>query len=444
MATAGTISIDLQTTGTATMRKSLRDASKSIEEFGKTSKGVLSQLKEGFGRGSTLTQTLKVLHGGGAIMGLKLAVSSIKELAEGVRDLTNQYREGAISGGEFAEKIWESLPILGNLRKAGLAIRETFLGKDDYTKFEEQLKSNAAATEAWRQAVIALAEDQLKLTDVLERQALARGEGKGFSANANAGKIRDEVTSRNDALDKAAEPSKSVQDNLQKLKEQKAATDNSMKFKDYTDAELRPFLMRQNQKLKEATKAGQTGNAEYYQSKVDDIYAEMSKRARSKGLAQEISDIEDPIKRMKAQAGGGKLRNSIQALKEGVSPLGTAAKGIYDTIKEGVSGKLDQAGKDAKLPGILHKFIGKTMEAGESLINNAKAKQFSDQKKAEKLANESIRTVAAREFRFQNGVPGESGNPIDRLVKAATTTNDTLQRIADNTDPTKNQPLDIP
>src|SRR4051794_3279429 len=55
--------------------------------------GVLSQLKGGFGRGSALTQSLKALQGGGAVLGLSLAGKELDGLADKATQLRKELHE---------------------------------------------------------------------------------------------------------------------------------------------------------------------------------------------------------------------------------------------------------------------------------------------------------------------------------------------------------------
>jgi hypothetical protein len=92
--------------------------------------GLLSALKEDFGRGSTLGQTAKLFAGGGAIMGLKFAANEIAHIAEGAEHVVTALQDGGREGGKMANEFARTIPILGGIVGAGASLREIFTAEN--------------------------------------------------------------------------------------------------------------------------------------------------------------------------------------------------------------------------------------------------------------------------------------------------------------------------
>jgi hypothetical protein len=113
---------------TAVVQKVGKEVKKNL---GGGSGGLLADLKGNFGRGSDLTQTLKALQGGGAVLGLSLAGKELDGLADKAVQLRKELHEGSKSGGEVAEELAKSIPIFGSLFDAGRKFRSLLDGTAD-------------------------------------------------------------------------------------------------------------------------------------------------------------------------------------------------------------------------------------------------------------------------------------------------------------------------
>ncbi len=127
MSTIASLNVDL-TASTAQFKIAMDKATQQLDHLGGKSDSLMSKLKESFGRGSTFGQFAKLFAGGGAIIGLSIATRELEKMtAEGAK-LADEFREGKISGGEMATGLAESIPVLGNIVKAGADIVEMFTG----------------------------------------------------------------------------------------------------------------------------------------------------------------------------------------------------------------------------------------------------------------------------------------------------------------------------
>lgn len=76
----------------------------------------------GLGRGGQVTQTMKILTGGGALMGASFATGKLAEMAENAAKMAAAMRAGEIDSQQMFDSIAKSVPILGDLYGIGLAL----------------------------------------------------------------------------------------------------------------------------------------------------------------------------------------------------------------------------------------------------------------------------------------------------------------------------------
>ena len=120
-------------------------AARSVESQWKQ---TLGNLKGDFGKSSTLGQTMKLLAGGGAIMGISMVGSQLNAATKTMEELVTAFRMGKATAGEFTEKLLGSLPVLGQFWEAGRNIREMLLGEAAAEeKYIQSIHAEVAANE---------------------------------------------------------------------------------------------------------------------------------------------------------------------------------------------------------------------------------------------------------------------------------------------------------
>jgi len=128
MATVGSLNIDI-TAATAEFKRDLDRASGMLGKFGKDSEGVLKRLKQGLGGRSDFKEIFELMRGTGAVVGLKLAADTLKDMTGKMVELRDLFNDSSKSAGQMAEELIAVVPILGDIRQAGLNIRELFTGE---------------------------------------------------------------------------------------------------------------------------------------------------------------------------------------------------------------------------------------------------------------------------------------------------------------------------
>ncbi len=110
-------------------------------------KGFIQGINSELGKKSLMGQSLKMAMGGGAVMGLSMAGNELSSLTKNMVEMKDAFKEGKISGGEFAEKIASSIPVLGKFWEAGRNIREILTGEEAAMRklnaaFDAQIAAN--------------------------------------------------------------------------------------------------------------------------------------------------------------------------------------------------------------------------------------------------------------------------------------------------------------
>lgn len=89
----------------------------------------LDDLKRTAGPRGPLKDVFELLRGGGAVTGLTFGAVLLKDMTQGAVRLRDELAAGKINAGQFNEQLLQSIPIFGQIRQAGLAIRELLSGE---------------------------------------------------------------------------------------------------------------------------------------------------------------------------------------------------------------------------------------------------------------------------------------------------------------------------
>lgn len=89
----------------------------------------LDKLKSVLGARGSVKNVAELFVGGGAIAAVGFITHSIANAARNARELTDEFRDGKIQAGEFADKLIGTIPVLGSIWRAGRDIREMITGE---------------------------------------------------------------------------------------------------------------------------------------------------------------------------------------------------------------------------------------------------------------------------------------------------------------------------
>jgi hypothetical protein len=191
-----------------TLSKELKAGDAKIKAFADRNKhGLFGAMKQGAGRGSELDETMRMLQGGGAVLGITAVASALEKTTAKMLEMQKQFQSGSVSVGEFVMEIGRSIPVIGGFVSAGANIREMITGEQEFinatlasvthaeelTKF---IKGIAEAKKAWeefkRDHVREARSDDMDPEDKAALDAERRDE--------SLQKGRDELRAKRDAL----------------------------------------------------------------------------------------------------------------------------------------------------------------------------------------------------------------------------------------------------
>jgi len=194
------------------VRNSMKQSAAASEASWKDS---LRSIKQ---EASAIGNVTKLMMGGGAVVGLTMAGSQLKNFADEANRLKSEFQSGAISAGELTEKIAGSLPVLGQFWQAGRSIRELFTGEQaEIARINEEARLTTQLFDAQLASVKAL---KSVLADISLRKAgyeniLANVGADSFTKELN-NLAFSEMVRQNEEPKKLAEELKRVTDEQQK------------------------------------------------------------------------------------------------------------------------------------------------------------------------------------------------------------------------------------
>lgn len=100
-------------------------AEKATDNFFKT-------LKKSAGRRSELGETVEMLRGAGALMGITMLGEGLAKATDRMKELRQEFQDGKISALEMQQGLLESLPLIGGFAKAGHNLHDMFSTESDY------------------------------------------------------------------------------------------------------------------------------------------------------------------------------------------------------------------------------------------------------------------------------------------------------------------------
>ena len=153
--------------------------SKELEAKVKKGQSLLNDLKKGLGEESKLGNVGKILAGTGAAAGLALSARLLNDMAGAAVKWRDAMAQGGDAAAGATEELIQSLPILGQIRQAGLAIRELFTGEEAAARAVreevDRLNKSMDARLALQKAITTATDEQIgamgRLAAAAERSA---------------------------------------------------------------------------------------------------------------------------------------------------------------------------------------------------------------------------------------------------------------------------------
>lgn len=347
-------------------------------------KGTLDGLKKGLGEESAFGGMFKIFKGAGAVAGLALASRLLSESTGKAAELVAEFRDGQKSAGDIAEELWQSTPILGDIRKAGLNIRELW---DDQARSIRHMTENAEALNLATAARKKLLEDSNKLWE--RQRDFIRDIASDTAMIGKKGGDRDLLGVRLGAQKREADRTKYTNDYIAALRANadKAKGEIRAKMKGRPSSEVDRALGTFEAEIEKAIKQARGGLiAEIQAIALNQIAAEaeISKEQREafaankKAQAERIEDINDETKAIENRI---RAANALTPLEEAeLERMNRQAEilrqferdtagDISDALREALTRRRDSALSEAALPAVgatLDDFFA-PMEAGAAL-----------------------------------------------------------------------------
>ena len=131
----------------ASMKQKIEaDGKGAGDSLSKSMKETMEKVEGEMGRRSGWGKLLRIGMEGGVV---GMAGMALKGMTDKMSELTAQFREGKIGGGEMVEKLAEGIPIIGDFVTAGRDIREMFTGeKAQIEQINEEIRTGNELMEA--------------------------------------------------------------------------------------------------------------------------------------------------------------------------------------------------------------------------------------------------------------------------------------------------------
>lgn len=187
--------------------------SKEAEQKLKEMQSRLDVLKKGLGEDSKFGGVFKILAGTGAVAGLALAGRLLSEVTAKAVEMRDAFADGSKSAAEVADELARSVPVFGEIYKAGRDIRELFSGSQAETnKILEDAKRLDSVYEDQKKSVKEIHDYHKRTADIVrqldnERERVGQ-EGPmrdAIMARQQADDIRREALERRDEKHKSAD-----------------------------------------------------------------------------------------------------------------------------------------------------------------------------------------------------------------------------------------------
>lgn len=292
-------------------------AKKNLTGFG----AALQDLKKGLGEESKFGGLFKILAGTGAVAGLALAGRLLSDMTGKAVELTAEFQDGKKSAGEVAEELWQSVPILGDIRKAGVSIRELWYGEAmGIRKMTAEAERLNTAVDDRRKLLLESNKQWREQRDIIASMAgdLQLIGKRGLEAQVQ--------TARNSAADKERSLRGSAFDDIERLKA--AAGKSPEAARD----------LKKNIAQREGVLATQiAGNAITAQDQINKLYEEERKRLRDANYEREqgIADTKAQAAAIDAQTSAlGQLTDTEKAHADRLRESADIEKELTESISK--------------------------------------------------------------------------------------------------------------
>jgi hypothetical protein len=128
MAQIGNVVVDFST-DTTQWTKGVNKVKSDMDGLKGKSDGLMKQLQNSFGRGSTLKESMEILAGGGVVAGLHIAGKQLEGMTSKALELRDAIASGKMEASQLVDELMKSVPIIGGFWAAGRNIRELLTGE---------------------------------------------------------------------------------------------------------------------------------------------------------------------------------------------------------------------------------------------------------------------------------------------------------------------------
>ena len=132
---------------------------KGFDDAKKKSKGFLGELNSIFGKKSVLGQLGKLVVGGGAVAAISMVTKEVAAFAEDLEKLSTGWRTGGKAADEANAVFMRSIPILGNLIKAGESLKEALTGEKFWDAQVKGVNDAELAYSKWHDEIVKTIKD---------------------------------------------------------------------------------------------------------------------------------------------------------------------------------------------------------------------------------------------------------------------------------------------
>jgi len=341
--------------------------SSELEAKVKGGMGLLKQLKQGVGSRSEFKDVIEIFKGAGAVAGLGLAARSLNDMAQGAVKWRDAMNQGGAAAAGATEEMLQSLPVLGQIRQAGLAIQELFTGEQAAAKAIREeadlLNKSMDARLKLQKAITAATEDQAEaMRKLIDRQGLTGLHPEDRTRVEAQQKLAADRKERQAKVDQGKTAIQSetaatigpIRESIGKLESRREAVRDELTTAFASDAVKRGTIERLEEELSQIE-----SNIEAHNTRIQSVHeqskkalADIDANAKREALAAEETHFREMIdkeKKVNAERAEENRRAAEQIAKEQADVQREAQEAATRRAQEGMERQAEQISKNRSL-----------------------------------------------------------------------------------------------
>jgi hypothetical protein len=403
---------------------SLGADSKELEAKIDKAKVMLKQLKEGLGSRSGFKDLVEIFKGAGAVAGLALAARALNDMSQAAVKWRDAMAQGGDAAAGATEELIQSLPVLGQIRQAGLAIQELFTGEEAAAKAlreeAERLNKSMDARVAMQKAALAATEEhvaamrrlnnegdligrhpedkaRLKARQELDDQTIARRAGAEAKMEKSRADEKAAADPIQETIRKLADRSKYLREEMPSGVNSRVDIEEAEKLESQVQAHYRSINSIKEKAIKDRKAISDAARAEEAKAE-DNHFREMIEREQKAA----------------AEAAAENLKAAQEAAKEQEQQAEQAAERAAEAAKAGMERQVDAIIQSEKM-----KEAGKELAEFLTFGLSGDLTKAADVERIVKKVKDAERRTSASVTFSGYGLQGlGSTGPIDRIAKA--------------------------